>query len=426
MQLYAGLPVITNKITIEEQQGIPHHLLGCIGREEQTWVVGAFVKNALDIIDEIRSRGKLPILVGGTHYYTQSLLFKDNLTNVDEWKDEFVEDTHAHWPILSEPTPVILQELRKVDPVMADRWHPNDRRKIQRSLEIYLQSGRKTSDVYADQRKPNTQSNDSDPEAGSTLVDGPCMRFPTLLLWVHADTEILKSRLDSRVDNMMDHGLIDEVKTLNDFAQAQAESRNPVDETRGIWVSIGYKEFKNYANALVGGVCDELLLQRMCTEALEMTKAATRQYAKRQLRWIRIKLANALAQANATSNLYVLDGSDVSAFDQNVVEPSLKLTRDFLDASNSLPDPASISATAAEMLAPKRNYDHAATPEKWTRQHCEICGVTCVTEDQWQQHVSSKAHKKLTSKRRKAAALEDGKENSIVVERAATEQESTT
>ena len=420
MQLYAGLPVITNKITAEEQQGIPHHLLGCIGLEEQTWVVGTFVKKALGVIDEIRSRGKLPILVGGTHYYTQSLLFKDKLAKDDERKEDLVENTHERWPILKEPTPVVLGELRKVDPVMADRWHPNDRRKIQRSLEIYLQTGRKASDVYADQRKPDTHSKGLGLDADLTLLDGPAMRFPTLLFWTHADTEILKSRLDSRVDKMIDSGLIDEVKTLNGFAQAQAEAGETVDETRGIWTSIGYKEFKTYTNALTSDDYDELQRQRLRNETLEMTKAATRQYAKRQLRWIRIKLVNALAQANATQSLYVLDGSDVSAFDQNVVGPALALTRTFLNASSPLPDSASLSAIAAEMLVPKRDYDHAVTPEKWTRQHCETCGVTCVTEDQWHQHVTSKAHKKLTSKRRKAAALQEGKVYGVVVEREAS------
>jgi tRNA dimethylallyltransferase len=84
MQLYSGLPIITNKITVEERKGVPHHLLGCIDFGEPTWVVGTFVKRALSIIEEIRSRGKLPILVGGTHYYTQSLLFRDRLAETEE------------------------------------------------------------------------------------------------------------------------------------------------------------------------------------------------------------------------------------------------------------------------------------------------------------------------------------------------------
>lgn len=201
MQLYAGLPIITNKITAEEQQGIPHHLLGCIGLHEQTWVVGTFVKKALSIIEEIKSRGRLPILVGGTHYYTQSLLFKDRLPkeNGEGGKTVFVEDTKQEWPILQQPTEVLLEELRRVDPIMADRWHPNDHRKIQRSLEIYLQTGRKASDIYAEQRQFLTGcDNTTDANGSPAFLDEPSMRFSTLLFWVHAETDALRNRLDNR------------------------------------------------------------------------------------------------------------------------------------------------------------------------------------------------------------------------------------
>ena len=188
MQLYAGLPTITNKITAEEQQGIPHHLLGCIGLHEQAWVVSTFVKNALRIIKEIRSRGKLPILVGGTHYYTQSLLFKDRLAEEDgDEGKEFVSDTKEVWPILHQPTEVVLEELKKVDPAMAGRWHPNDRRKIQRSLEIYLQTGRKGIRYLCENNEyAKTVGRGVD---GDTVLDAPAIRFPTLLFWVHADND---------------------------------------------------------------------------------------------------------------------------------------------------------------------------------------------------------------------------------------------
>jgi tRNA dimethylallyltransferase len=230
------------------------------------------------------------------------------------------------------------------------------------------------------------------------------MRFPTLLFWVHADTDALKGRLDRRVDKMLEQGLIGEVETLNTSAQIQSEAGHPVDETRGIWVSIGYKEFKAYAYGLKSRNMDDNTLEKLKAEALEKTKAATRQYAKRQVRWIRIKLVNALARANVGSNLYVFDGSDVSKFEANVVNPALTLAGDFLSASSPMPEPASLSSVAAELLKPKRDYDLAATPEKWTRQICEPCGVTCVNEDQWSKHINSKAHKRLLSKRRKVDA----------------------
>ena len=407
MQIYAGLPIITNKITVEEQQGIPHHLLGCIGLREQTWVVGTFVKKALKVIEEIRSRGSLPILVGGTHYYTQSLLFKDRLAEHEkvESKTRFVDNTEEAWPILNEPTEVLLEELRRVDPDMADRWHPNDRRKIQRSLEIYLQTGKTASDIYAEQRERKMASGSlGNVKGDNALLDGPTMRFPTLMFWVHADADALRDRLDHRVDKMFHQGLMNEVDMLNAFADAEEAQGRPVDETKGIWVSIGYKEFKAYARALGRHEMNEKQLEKLKAEALEKTRVATRQYSKRQLRWIRIKLVNALAEANSSHQLYLLDGSKISSFDEDGVAPAVHLTRQFLDAT-PMPEPASLSSVAAEMLTPRRDYDLSTAPDKWTRQHCELCRVTCVTEDQWQMHVKSKAHRTLVSRRRKVEEL---------------------
>lgn len=398
MQLYAGLPIITNKITPQEQQGIPHHLLGKIGLHEQTWTVGTFVQNALKTIDEIRSRGRLPILVGGTHYYTQSLLFQDRLSVRDNEEDsyEFVENPADTWPILDEPTETLLIELKKVDPIMANRWHPNDRRKIQRSLQIYLQTGRKASEIYADQRAgANTSGEQQD-----TSFDGLKMRFPTLLFWVHAEREALQNRLNRRVEKMLEQGLLSEVETLSTFATETTSKGIPVDESRGIWVSIGYKEFKDHLQALQGGCESEAQLQKMKNAATEKTQAATRKYAKRQLQWIRIKLANALVEANSSDRLYLLDGSDIAKFDETAIEPALDITSRFM-RDEDVPSPTSLSPVAKELLTPKRDYDFGASPEKWMKQHCTACDVTCVTPEQWDAHTKSKAHKKRLSKQRR-------------------------
>ncbi|KAI7263515.1 tRNA isopentenyltransferase-like protein [Hortaea werneckii] len=405
MQLYSGLPIITNKITTQEQRGIPHHLLGCIGLQEPTWVVGTFVKRAVKVIEEIRSRGKLPILVGGTHYYTQSLLFHDRLAETEDetQKEEIAtQDNMQQFPLLEQPTEVLLEELKRVDPVMAERWHPKDRRKIQRSLEIYLKTGKKASDTYAEQRmRKHRHRNEKHAAEGEPSSSN--LRFSTLLFWVHAEPEALRSRLDSRVDKMLDAGLLEEVHTLDAHAEVEASAGRPVDETRGIWVSIGYKEFKPYTKALTSGNVSEKELARLQTEAVDRTKAATRQYAKRQIRWIRIKLVNALDEAKANDRLFVLDASDATQYDETVVKPALAITEHFL-AGTPLPPPETVAPPAlTDLLTSKRDYEISTKPETWTKQHCETCNVTCVVRDQWNQHVNSKAHKKLVSKRRKQA-----------------------
>ena len=396
MQLYTGLPIITNKISAQEQQGIPHHLLGCVGLQEHTWVVGTFVKNALEVMDGIRQRGKVPILVGGTHYYTLNLLFRGFMVEESESNDEKAEDIQQRWPFLQQPTPILLEELKKVDPAMAERWHPNNRRKIQRSLEIFFSTGRAAGEIYAEQRRRKQQlanaRGDSDPN------DGPSMRFPTLLLWPHSDPNELRPRLECRVDSMVEQGMLSEVRALDAFRKQQARCGQAVDETRGIWASIGYKEFKDYIQALEQPDVSEHELEEQRAIALVKTKIATCQYAKRQFRWIRTKLFDALAETNCRNSLFPLPALSPATFEQDVVDPALDLTRTFLSASSSLPDPATRSDTTADLLLALKNYDAASKQERWTRHCCEACGVTCVTELEWSAHVKSKMHRKRASK----------------------------
>lgn len=393
MQLYEGLPIITNKIPSDERKCIPHHLLGCIGLNEQTWTVGNFVSNALRTIDEIRGRGRIPILVGGTHYYTQSLLFHDALA-----QDGPAEaGASEQWPILEASTEEILTKLREVDPVMADRWHPNDHRKIRRSLEIWLQTGRKASDIYKEQQARREQSCVKESEDDFEQIS--YLRTKTLILWVNAESEVLSKRLDSRVDKMLKSGLLEEVQTLADFAEKQEAIGEAVDVSRGIWVAIGYKEFLEYQAAIRQGNVSEAEMQKLLEQAVEKTKTGTRQYAKRQIRWIRIKLNHALDAAGARSHFFMLDGSDLSSWEENVSETGMKLVDTFL-RDESLPDPPSLSPLAAEMLTPKR-HDMSARADLWSRQHCEACNMTAVTESDWSQHLKSRKHRRIISKKAK-------------------------
>lgn len=365
--------------------------------------MGTFVKEALKVIEEIRARGRLPIVVGGTHYYTQSLLFEDQLAENrdDHGEAQFVESPEEQWPVLREPTDVLLEELKKVDPIMAERWHPKDRRKIQRSLEIYLQSGRKASEVYEQQRARKASKGQ---QADDVVKQGTLMRFPTLMFWVHADPVTLRERLDTRVKKMMRTGLLGEVQYLNAFADREAASGHPVDESRGIWISIGYKEFKAYVKSLEDVGMGASALEKLQAEAVERTQTATRQYAKRQVRWIRAKLLSSLVEASCLASLFLLDGSKTTTFQADVSDPAIDLTHRFLTASAPLPAPASMSTLAAEMLIPKSSPDLSAIPERWTKHYCDMCGVTCVTEEQWSQHSRSRAHRRLVAR---AAKLED-------------------
>jgi tRNA dimethylallyltransferase len=351
-------------------------------------------------IDEIRSRGKLPILVGGTHYYTQSLLFKDALSEEPLLKNE--DDQSERLPFLEEPTEVLLEKLREVDPVMADRWHPNERRKIQRSLEIYLKTGKPASQVYAEQQSKKELSRD---EVGNAAG----LRFPTLVFWVHASKDILTTRLDSRVDKMVERGLLSEVEMLHNYrTDYQARTGQDVDQTRGIWVSIGYKEFIDYQNALCEGSHSDAALEKLKLAAVEKTQAATRQYSKRQIRWIQIKLLNALLATGQGGNTFLLDLPDVSKWDAAAVQPSSSITEKFI-LGQSLPDPASLSEAARDMLNPRRDYDLSQRSDLWGKRVCETCGTTSFNENDWKLHLKSRSHRRVVGANKKKANAMPGK-----------------
>ncbi|KAL9121727.1 MAG: hypothetical protein Q9187_001721, partial [Circinaria calcarea] len=394
LQMYKGLPIATNKIPREEMQGIPHHLLGCVGLEEEPWNVGKFAAESKRLIDEIRARRRIPILVGGTHYYTQSLICRKSV--LEKTTDYLSpEELEEKWPILRARAEEMLDELRKVDPEMAQRWHPKDSRKIRRSLEIWLQTGRKASTIYEEQRLERLASAQPAALWGFDQVEKgllvPEVRyqggrsalcFDTLVFWVHADSSVLKMRLDGRVDRMVVEGLLTEVESMRSLNRQLSSGGKDIDTNRGIWVAIGYKEFEDYLSACKGGA-ERNRLEMLKADGLEKTKAATRQYAKRQVRWIRLKLLPALRDAGSANQLFLLDGTQLPNWSTNVEELACSLTESYV-AGMPLPSPATTSEIAMSTLGVK-SANVQAHGSVHTRV-CEICGTTMMTAKEWEEH----------------------------------------
>ena len=184
MQVYKGLDIITNKASLEEQGKIPHHLLSFL-QWGQDYRVNSFVRDACGIIGEIHDRQSLPVVVGGTNYYLQNLIWADGLISNDqlhvlpESQREVLTnalqgpDSHSLWTVLND-----------FDPVSASKWHPSDTRRVRRSLEVLLATGKKHSEVIQEQ------------------IKNP--RFRTLVFWLYSDFEVLDQRLEKRCREMMD------------------------------------------------------------------------------------------------------------------------------------------------------------------------------------------------------------------------------
>ncbi|KAK4694520.1 tRNA dimethylallyltransferase, partial [Lecanoromycetidae sp. Uapishka_2] len=341
LQIYEGLPIATNKLSLGERKGIPHHLLGCVGLGEEPWTVQQFRDQASTTIEKIRSRGRLPILVGGTHYYIQSLLFNDAVVEQEDRRARVDEEDKHTWPILEASTEEILLELRKIDPTMASRWHPNDRRKIRRSLEIWLKTGKKASEVYEKQRQ-NRSITGLDDGAQQNAGERPSpLEHESLILWTYAPLDILEHRLAERVDRMTSEGLFDEVELMYNTMQEQAARGQLVDQTRGIWVAIGFKELLPY-------IISNQRSEKLKGEGIDYTKIANRQYAKRQVRWIKLKLQRALIAAGASHRFFLLDATNPSKW-QHIESQAWTIAAAFLDGG-TLPRPESLSDVAKEML----------------------------------------------------------------------------
>lgn len=406
MQLYRGLPTITNQIPLEERKGIPHHLIGSVELEEEPWRIGPFRKESLRLIADIHSRGKLPILVGGTHYYTQAVLFNEPLVGeaADSEHDGAAgggdDDSSSKWPILDAPTDVVLQKLREVDPVMADRWHPNESRKIRRSLEVYFQTGRSASEIYAEQKRLTREAMASDGAGPGQL------RFRTMVLWVHAEKEILNSRLDRRVDAMIEQGLIPEARRMAEYIQAKESQGITIDQTRGVWIAIGFKELAPYLSSLSNGSLGGEELEAVKRSCIESVKTATRQYATSQTKWIRNKLWTSLADVGMAHRLYLLDSSNLEHWETSITEPSEKLVQCLL-GDGPAPDPKSLSELARVTLEAKEAQSPKGTEEMPKCVTCETCHKTMMGEEQWNIHIRSHAHKRaLKSLRKKAERAE--------------------
>lgn len=405
MQMYKSLPIITNKLPVNERQGVPHHLLDFIGLDETPWTVNKFVKESSKIMDEVRAKGKIPVMVGGTGYYAFGSLFRDSMlgddsegnTGTEGLSDAEPEGFTGELEILNGSTEQMLKRLRELDSEMAQSWHPKDRRKIQRSLEICLKRGKKVSDIYREQmRSPSGDDVFTNGEYGA--AGG--FRYDSLVFWLSASDSLLKVRLNNRVDQMIRDGLCEEALELGRMHRQYQQQGIKVDTSKGIWVSIGYKEMEPWATKHLEDPAKYPKDCKLAQECVESVKAGTRQYAKRQERYIRIRLANALKKAGALDRLYLLDGTNLDRWYEDVTKPAQELVQKFI-AGHELPDASSMSELA------KQNFDKILAQGDQlsyrVARYCEVCDKTTMTEKEWAGHLASRSHKKvLQSKKRRA------------------------
>lgn len=244
MQVYRHMDIGTAKVTAEEAEGVPHYLVDALDPEEE-YNVMIFQKKAKAYMEEIWAKGKIPILVGGTGFYVNALLYDADFTET-ETDTTFREACYQQAE--EEGAEALFARLVEVDPDYAKNIHANNVKRVTRALEYHHQTGEKFSHHNATQKEKESPYN-----VGVVILTMP--------------REILYQRIDMRVDKMMAAGLLAEVKMLLD----KGYSADLVSMQ-----GLGYKEFMPYLRG-------EATLETVVTEL----KKGTRHFAKRQLTWFR-------------------------------------------------------------------------------------------------------------------------------------------
>ncbi|KAJ0178505.1 hypothetical protein K1T71_006328 [Dendrolimus kikuchii] len=452
MQIYKGLDVVTAKASRREREMAQHHLLDIL-EPHQIFTVVDFRNRALKIIDSLITQGKIPIIVGGTNYYIESIVYKILVEDMDDdeallWdqsrrkrdivhqKDdnepkEKIKLTASSSNVLDETTTNKLQDftskisvtelnkaaaeseqaqnkatedkidndvndiviakeqlkldvdneknftneeihdkLKAIDPVMAGRLHTNNRRKVLRSIEVWLKTGRRHSEILAEQK----------------LSEGELRRpDSTIIFWLKCEQTVHDERLNSRVDSMLEEGLIEE---LLDFHARHNKHRiqdgKPPDYTKGVFQTLGFKEFHEYLMLSEEGRNTENG-RKLLQESIENMKAGTRRYARRQNKMIKGRFLE--HPRREIPLIYELDTTHVTQWEENVKNKAIHIIESFIEKTK-----CNYEAVKPVCDDKKKNIDVNSY------NYCEVCKRVILGDKVYSIHLESHRHKKVLKK----------------------------
>ncbi|KMT05533.1 hypothetical protein BVRB_7g176560 [Beta vulgaris subsp. vulgaris] len=398
MQVYNGLDVLTNKVSLIDQKEVPHHLLGTISPNVE-FTAKDFRDAAIPLIKDILFRNHLPVIVGGTNFYIQALvspfLLDDSLEEMDasslRENSVFEQGTCDH----------SYERLRDLDPVAANRLHPNDHRKIRQYLKMFTHSGVLPSQHF--------QGNMT--EKWGRL--GGNSRYDCCFVCVDASLPVLDRFVEQRVDQMMEAGLLNEVYDIYNMN---------ADYTRGLRQAIGVREFEDLLCAVLSEARKEnvnsskesssvkdadisfkqnimevlssssispnkLLLEEAISKLVMNTRRLVRRQ-KRRINRLQTLFGWDMHFVDSTESLL---GSSEDTWVAQVVEPAAKVISCFLNS-----DVMSVSDRADSVAVQK-----LSERDLWTQYTCKACDKVLRGLHEWEQHNQGRAHRKRTTKLKK-------------------------
>ncbi|CDR19682.1 tRNA (adenosine(37)-N6)-dimethylallyltransferase MiaA [Staphylococcus argenteus] len=248
MQVYKYMDIGTAKVTPEEMDGVPHHLIDILNPDD-AFSAYKFKNLAEALIDDITRRGKIPIIAGGTGLYIQSLIYNYELEDETITREEEIIVKKKMKEIEQLDNQQLHDYLAQFDAISAENIHKNNRQRVLRAIEYYF----KTKKLLSNRKK----------------VQQFTENYDTLLIGIEMSRKTLYSRINKRVDIMLDHGLFKEVQQLVEQGYESCQSMQ----------AIGYKELIPVING-----------QMIYEDAVNELKQHSRQYAKRQMTWFKNKM----------------------------------------------------------------------------------------------------------------------------------------
>uniref|UniRef100_A0A673TV71 tRNA dimethylallyltransferase n=1 Tax=Suricata suricatta TaxID=37032 RepID=A0A673TV71_SURSU len=266
---------------------------------------------------------------------------------------------------------VLHKRLSQVDPEMAAKLHPHDKRKVARSLQVFEETGISHSEFLHRQHA----------EEGGGPLGGP-LKFPHLcILWLHADQT--DERLEKRVDDMLAAGLLDELRDFHRRYNQKKVAENSQDYQHGIFQSIGFKEFHEYL--VTEGKCTPETSNQLLRKGIESLKQVTKRYARKQNRWVKNRFLS--RPGPSVPPVYGLEVSDVSKWEESVLVPALEIVQSFIQGHKPIAAPVKMPCSETEN---KRSFHM-----------CDLCDRIIIGDREWAAHIKSKSHLHQLKKRRR-------------------------
>ncbi|XP_074832255.1 tRNA dimethylallyltransferase [Carettochelys insculpta] len=384
-QVYKGLDIITNKISPQQQALCKHHMISFLDPLVSNYTVVDFRNKAAPLIEDILAREKIPIVVGGTNYYIEALLWKVLLDTEGKTSPSAGRAANPKVELEQLDCYELHCRLSQVDPEMAAMLHPHNKRKVARSLQVFEETGIRHSEFLRRQRE----------EEGGGPLGGP-LKYPnSCILWLYADQAVLDERLDKRVDDMLAAGLLEELWDFHRRYNQEKVAENSQDYQHGIFQSIGFKEFHEYL--LTEGKCPQETSALLLEKGIQALKLVTKRYARNQNKWVRNRFLK--RPGPNVPPVYGLEVSDLSLWDEKVLKPALQIVESFIQGQKPSIEPLKM--------------EHEINENKVSHNLCELCDRIIIGDREWAAHTKSRSHLHRLKKRRKLDAKLSAAESQV-------------